>query len=108
MITKKIAIVGLGYVGLPLAVEFSKKFDVVGFDIDKKRISQLLSGYDKTQEIEHSFLKKNQKLNFSFQLEEIKDCSIFIITVPTPVNQYKVPDLGPLLSASEMIGSLLK
>lgn len=106
--TKKIAIIGLGYVGLPLAVEFSKKFQVVGFDIDEKRILELISGFDKTKEVNRDSLTGNENLKFSFVLEEIRDCQIYIITVPTPVNHFKVPDLNPLLKASSMIGSVLK
>ncbi len=106
--TNKIAIIGLGYVGLPLAVEFSKKFKVVGFDVDENRIVDLISGFDKTKEVNRSSLIGNENLKFSFHTEEIKDCKIYIITVPTPVNQFKVPDLNPLLKASSMIGSVLK
>ncbi len=106
--TNKIAIIGLGYVGLPLAVEFSKKFKVVGFDVDENRIVDLISGFDKTKEVNRTSLIGNENLRFSFHTEEIKDCKIYIITVPTPVNQFKVPDLNPLLKASSMIGSVLK
>ena len=105
---KKIAIIGLGYVGLPLAVEFSKKRDVIGFDINYKRVDDLKSGIDDTSEVNFKDLKNTNNLAFTTNLDDIKDCSIFIITVPTPVHADKGPNLTPLKSASEMVGSILK
>ena len=104
----KIAIVGLGYVGLPLAVEFSNKFKVYGFDVDKKRITELKNGHDNTKEIDSVSLKNNKNLKFSSDISIIRDANIYIITVPTPVDKNNKPDLQPLKSASKMIGSLLK
>lgn len=103
----RICIVGLGYVGLPLAIEFAKKYPVVGFDISTKRIEELKSGLDRTLEISSEDLKQT-KAQFVYQTEEIKNCNIFIITVPTPINESKQPDLKPLLSASKTVGSILK
>jgi UDP-N-acetyl-D-glucosamine/UDP-N-acetyl-D-galactosamine dehydrogenase len=103
-----IAIIGLGYVGLPLAVEFSKKFAVIGFDINTERIGELTNGHDRTQEISSEILKKTTNLLFSTELEAISDCNIFIITVPTPIDKYKKPDLKPLISASRTVGRILK
>jgi UDP-N-acetyl-D-galactosamine dehydrogenase len=105
---KKIAIIGLGYVGLPLAVEFGKDLQVIGFDINTTRISELINGVDKTLESTSEQIKSSKKLTFSSSLEELRDCNIFIVTVPTPIDQFKAPDLRPLLSATAMIGSLLK
>ncbi|AUC82955.1 nucleotide sugar dehydrogenase [Lacinutrix sp. Bg11-31] len=110
---KKIAIIGLGYVGLPLAVEFAKKYKVVGFDINNSRIDQLNSGHDSTLEVSDSNLESvlNQKENglaLSFNAEDIKSCNIFIVTVPTPVDKNHRPILTPLIKASETIGKVLK
>jgi UDP-N-acetyl-D-glucosamine/UDP-N-acetyl-D-galactosamine dehydrogenase len=104
----KIAIIGLGYVGLPLAVEFGKVFDTVGFDINEKRIGQLLEGFDSTLEVEKEELRKVKKLNYTSDVEDIRRCNIFIITVPTPIDEHKNPDLAPLIKASQTVGSLLK
>lgn len=104
----KIAIVGLGYVGLPLAVEFSKKFSVVGFDINTSRISELESGFDRTKEIGNDEILACTNLKFTNNSEKIANCNIYIITVPTPIDKFKKPDLTPLLSASKVIGSVLK
>lgn len=111
---KKIAIIGLGYVGLPLAIEFAKKYQVIGFDISEKRIDELQQGIDLTQEanlkdLEVVILREDESgLSFSSVLADLTHCNVFIITVPTPVDQWKVPDLKPLLNASAAIGSLLK
>jgi UDP-N-acetyl-D-galactosamine dehydrogenase len=105
---KKIAIIGLGYVGLPLAVEFGKKREVVGFDIDEKRIQELKSGIDNNKEIYPGDLKNSKNTIFTSKLSDIAECSIFIVTVPTPVHVDKGPNLTPLISASEMIGGILK
>ena len=108
MVNKKIAIIGLGYVGLPLAVEFGKKFNVLGFDINKQRIDELNLGIDKTKESNKENIKSAVNLTFSSNSDELKSCNIFIVTVPTPINHFKTPDLGPLLDASSMIGKNLK
>jgi UDP-N-acetyl-D-glucosamine/UDP-N-acetyl-D-galactosamine dehydrogenase len=104
----KIAIIGLGYVGLPLAVEFGKKYSVVGFDVNSKRIEQLKNGFDSTLEVESSELKKSELLNFTDSTDDIAKCNIFVVTVPTPIDQNKCPDLTALKKASEMIGKVLK
>ncbi|MBC7750583.1 MAG: nucleotide sugar dehydrogenase, partial [Candidatus Saccharibacteria bacterium] len=104
----KIAIIGLGYVGLPLAVEFGKKRAVVGFDIHKARIEALKSGQDRTLEVTDSELASAKLLQFTHQIEDLQDCQIFIVTVPTPIDQYRQPDLTPLIKASETIGKVLK
>ena len=103
-----IAIIGLGYVGFPLAVEFGKQYPTLGFDIDATRISELNRGYDRTQEVSDAQLKASAQLKFSSELTELAACNTFIVTVPTPIDHFKKPDLGPLLKASEMIGSVLK
>jgi UDP-N-acetyl-D-galactosamine dehydrogenase len=104
----KIGILGLGYVGLPLAVEFGKVMDVVGFDINKERISELQGGFDRTKEVEASELKTAKGLKYSYTVEDLRAVSYFIITVPTPVDEYKKPDLTPLIKASETTGKVLK
>lgn len=104
---KKIAIIGLGYVGLPLAVEFGKKRPVIGFDINEARIRELQNGHDRTLEVEDDELKTASQLSYSSDLSVLKEASIFIVTVPTPVNEYKQPDLTPLKKASETVGKAL-
>ena len=104
----KLAIIGLGYVGLPLALEFSKKKKVIGFDINKKRITELNSGIDKNLEFRKNDLKKVKRLSFTNKVEKIKSANCFIITVPTPVDKLKQPDLTPLTKASKMVGKILK
>ena len=104
----KITVVGLGYVGLPLAVEFSKKYPVVGYDIDIKRITELNNGIDRTNEIPTSEITNNNNLKFIFALKESTDSNVFIITVPTPVDRNNKPNLNPIKSASLMVGSHLK
>ena len=108
MKNKKIAIIGLGYVGLPLAMEFDKSREVVGYDIDTKRIEELQSNYDNTLEVNSKELKNLKNTIFTNELSDIKECVIYIITVPTPVHIDKGPNLTPLISASEMIGKVLK
>ena len=103
-----IAIIGLGYVGFPLAVEFGKQYPTLGFDIDATRISELNQGYDRTQEVSDAQLKASDQLKFSSELNDLSACNTFIVTVPTPIDHFKKPDLGPLLKASEMIGKVLK
>ncbi|WP_201628757.1 Vi polysaccharide biosynthesis UDP-N-acetylglucosamine C-6 dehydrogenase TviB [Psychrobacter maritimus] len=104
----KIAVIGLGYVGLPLAVEFGKHLPVVGFDINASRIAALRAGTDHTLEVSDEELTQASHLNYSSDIQALKDCNFFIVTVPTPIDDYKQPDLTPLIKASEAIGSLLK
>ena len=103
----QIAIVGLGYVGLPLAIEFAKKYSVIGYDINQSRISDLQKSFDKTLEVEKSELLEAKSLAFTSDLDEIRNCNIYIIGVPTPVNNKKEPDFKNLRLASEAIGSIL-
>jgi UDP-N-acetyl-D-galactosamine dehydrogenase len=106
---KKIAIIGLGYVGLPLAVAFSKKFEVIGFDINQRRIQELKNGHDHTLEIEDHLLSSvSNNLSYSFNIQDIKDFNIYIITVPTPVDKANRPNLMPLIHSSKTVGSVLK
>ena len=104
----EIAIIGLGYVGLPLAVEFGKHRKVLGFDINSARIAQLQSGHDSTLEVEPHDLAAASHLRFSSNAADLKDCQVFIVTVPTPVDQANRPDLTPLIKASETVGRALK
>jgi len=104
----KIAIIGLGYVGLPLAIAFSKQHEVIGFDINGQRVQELQAGIDKTKEIEPEQLIGIKNLTFSSDLTDIGKCVVYIITVPTPINHFKSPDINLLLKASAMIGLLLK
>jgi UDP-N-acetyl-D-galactosamine dehydrogenase len=112
--TARIAVIGLGYVGLPLSIEFAKKYKTLGFDINKERISDLLRGQDSTGEADVDELKKALReydgvgLGLSSNVEDLRLCNIFIVTVPTPVDHFKSPDLKPLLYASELIASALK
>ena len=103
-----IAVIGLGYVGLPLAVEFGKQRKVVGFDINAARIAELRAGEDNTLEVDAVELGQAKYLTFTDDLTDLADCSIFILTVPTPIDEHKRPDLTPLLKASEIIGKVLK
>ena len=103
----RIAVIGQGYVGLPLAVEFGKKCYTVGFDIDQKRISDLQKGKDFTLEISDSELSQSSNLSFSSNIDAIKNCNVYIVTVPTPIDEYKKPDLSPLIKASEMLGNIV-
>ena len=104
----KIAIVGLGYVGLPLAVEFGKQIPTVGFDINKRRIEELRQGRDSTLEVSSEELAEAGKLSYVDSIDGIADCNVYIATVPTPIDRYKRPDLSPLESASRTIGKVLK
>ncbi len=104
----KIGVIGLGYVGLPLAVEFGKQYNVVGFDINKDRVEAVNLGNDETLQTTPVEIKEAKGLILSDQLESIKDCTVYIITVPTPVDENKIPDLKPLLTASAMVGAILK
>ncbi len=105
---ERIGIIGLGYVGLPLAVEFGKILEVVGFDINQLRIDELKKGIDRTLEVDKVELSSSTLLSFSTNPEELKKVNYFIITVPTPVDEYKTPDLTPLIKASETVGKVLK
>ena len=105
---KKIAVIGLGYVGLPLTVEFGRQRKVVGFDIDYKRIQELQNDIDNSKEVSTRELKNSKNILFSNNLIDIKDCTIFIVTVQTPVHIDKGPNLIPLINASEMLGKILK
>jgi UDP-N-acetyl-D-galactosamine dehydrogenase len=104
----RIGVVGLGYVGLPLAVEFGKHFDTVGFDVKPARIAALRRGVDTTLEASKAELKNAKQLTFSTDLAELKRCRVFIVTVPTPIDEYKRPDLTPLILASESVGRALR
>ena len=106
----KICVIGLGYVGLPLAHAFSSKYQVVGFDISKWRIDELTSGYDRTLELSKEQVNEaiNNGMKFSLDINDIKDCNIYIVTVPTPIDKNKRPDLTPLIKASETVGKVLK
>jgi UDP-N-acetyl-D-glucosamine/UDP-N-acetyl-D-galactosamine dehydrogenase len=103
----KIALIGLGYVGLPLAVEFGKKFETIGFDINDARVQELKEGKDSTLEVETDELQQATLLSYTTSSDEIQDCNIYIVTVPTPIDKHKRPDLTPLIKSSEMIGKLL-
>lgn len=118
MNTHKISVIGLGYVGLPLAVEFGKKFPTVGFDINQLRVDELSGGHDRTLEVEDEYLKRvisgtdagclpGAGIKFSTSSEDLKDCNIYIVTVPTPVDKNNRPDLTPLYKASETVGKVL-
>ncbi|MBD1399614.1 Vi polysaccharide biosynthesis UDP-N-acetylglucosamine C-6 dehydrogenase TviB [Pelovirga terrestris] len=103
-----IAIIGLGYVGLPLAAEFGKHFPTVGFDINQQRIDELRRGYDRTRELESTDLQAAEHLRYASKLEDIARCTVYIVTVPTPIDDHKKPDLRPLLAASASVGKVLK
>lgn len=105
---QKLAVIGLGYVGLPLAVEFGKTRPVVGFDINAARIAELRAGEDATLEVDPAELASAAELSFSDDIEDLRDCSIFIVTVPTPIDASRRPDLTPLFRASETVGKVLK
>jgi UDP-N-acetyl-D-galactosamine dehydrogenase len=104
----KITIIGLGYVGLPLAVEFGKKFSVVGFDINAKRLDELRAGHDRTLEVSAADLKDSSHLTFSSNIDDTRQSDYFIVTVPTPIDAYNRPDLTPLIKANETVGKALK
>jgi len=110
LLNAKIAIIGLGYVGLPLAHAFSSKYEVVGFDIAKWRIDELSKGYDRTKELSDDQVKEclDNGMKFTLDVQDIKDCNIYIVTVPTPIDKHKRPDLTPLIKASETVGKVLK
>lgn len=108
MSQKKIGLIGLGYVGLPLAIEFGKSREVIGFDINEKRISELQKNIDTTLEISADEFLDSKFLNFTSDKNDLRDCKIFIITVPTPIDNYKRPNLNPLIESSKIVGSVLK
>jgi len=108
MSDSRIAIIGLGYVGLPLAIEFGKLFETIGFDVKQSRIEELLAGKDSTLEVTSEELENAALLSFTSNEEDIKNSNIYIITVPTPIDDFKKPDLAPLISASKTVGGLLK
>ena len=104
----KIAVIGQGYVGLPLAIEFGKKYPTLGFDINQARIDELKKGIDHTNEASTEQLISANQLIFSAKINDIKDCNIYVVTVPTPIDEFKTPDLNPLRGASKMLGEILK
>ena len=106
--TARIAVIGLGYVGLPLAVEFGRKFDVVGFDVKKERLKMLRQGVDVTLETSSEDLENARFLRYTDSIDDLRDRDIFIVTVPTPVDEHKQPDLTPLIRASETVGKAIK
>ena len=108
LVNDRLAIVGLGYVGLPLAVEFGKHYETVGFDVNPVRINGLRAGKDRTLEVDGQELASAARLRFSDQVEDLRDCNVFIVTVPTPIDSAKRPDLVPLTRASESLGRVLK
>ncbi len=103
-----VAVVGLGYVGLPLAVEFGKHFNTVGFDIKPDRVDELRKGRDSTLEVDSAELAEAKKLTYTTKLSDLEACRVFIVTVPTPIDEYKRPDLTPLVKSSESVGQVLK
>ncbi|MCG5923944.1 Vi polysaccharide biosynthesis UDP-N-acetylglucosamine C-6 dehydrogenase TviB, partial [Acinetobacter baumannii] len=104
----KIAIIGLGYVGLPLAVEFGKHKPTIGLDIDQKRILELQSGHDHTLEVTSDELRQVKLLSYTADIEDLRNSNFFIVTVPTPIDDFKQPDLTPLIKASQSIAKVLK
>lgn len=104
----KIAVIGLGYVGLPLAVELGSRYPTIGFDINRARIDELLSGKDSTLEVESEKLSQVENLTFTDQTSSLEECNVYIVTVPTPINEHKQPDLSPIISASHTVGKVLK
>ena len=104
----KVAVVGLGYVGLPLAVEFGKHFHTVGFDIKAARVAELKKGRDSTLEVEPAELRAAKQLSYTTDVKDLRPCKVYIVTVPTPIDGYKRPDLTPIVRASELLGGVLK
>ncbi len=104
----RLAIIGLGYVGLPLAVEFGKQMPTVGFDINSHRIAELRAGRDSTLEVEPGLLAEAKQLSYTDSIDDIRHCNVYVVTVPTPIDRFKRPDLGPLEGASKMLGGILK
>jgi UDP-N-acetyl-D-galactosamine dehydrogenase len=108
IIKTRIGVIGLGYVGLPLAVEFGKKFHTVGFDTKLERVRELRLGRDSTLEVSSEELIEAKKLSYSSDITSLKRCNVFIVTVPTPIDKFKRPDLGPLEKSSEMVGKVIR
>src|SRR5690606_8125504 len=104
----QLAIIGLGYVGLPLAVEFGKHYPTLGFDINQARISELNKGEDHTLEVSSEELKQADKLSYSSNLDDLRRANVYIVTVPTPIDKHRQPDLTPLIKASETLGKVIK
>ena len=104
----KLAVIGLGYVGLPLAVEFGKASPTIGFDINAERIGELNRQEDRTLEVSTEEMAEASHLSFTSNIEDLRTCKVFIVTVPTPINSHKQPDLTPLIKASEAIGSVMQ
>ena len=102
-----LAVIGLGYVGLPLAVEFSKKIKVLGFDINEKRIDELKNNNDRTLEIKSEIIKNSKNLTLTCDIDSLCDANVYIVTVPTPIDTHKKPDLKPLLKVSKMLGKII-
>ena len=105
---QKVAIIGLGYVGLPLAVEFGNSIETIGFDISESRIEDLKKGIDQTLEVNSEDIQKSRHLNFTYNLDDLKDVNVYIVTVPTPIDEVNRPNLNPIINASKMIGKYLK
>jgi UDP-N-acetyl-D-galactosamine dehydrogenase len=103
----RIAVIGLGYVGLPLALELANLFDVLGFDISHRRVAELQDGHDRTREVPAAWLQDRRRIAFTSDPAELKNCNVYIVSVPTPIDRYRVPDLGPLLAASRTVGRVL-
>ncbi len=104
----RVGVIGLGYVGLPLAVEFGKRYETTGFDVRPERIAELRRGRDRTLEVEPRDLRAAKRLRFTADLKDLRRCRVFVVTVPTPIDQHKQPDLGPLERASDSVGRVLK
>ncbi len=103
----KLGIIGLGYVGLPLAVEFGKKYPTMGFDINTKRVRELKQGHDFTLEVSGEELADSEFISYSSDVDDLKDCNVYIVTVPTPIDKNKQPDLTPLVKASAMLAKVI-
>ena len=103
-----LSVIGLGYVGLPLAVEFGKSLNVIGYDISENRIDELKSNFDKTLELNSQQIKESKGLSFTSKIDELSKCNAFIVTVPTPIDSNNEPNLEPLINASKMVGNILK
>ena len=104
----KIAIIGLGYVGLPLSIEFGKAFKTIGFDTKQSRVADLKRGHDSSFEVTSEKFQESKRLTFTNDVNDIANCNVYIITVPTPIDEYKKPNLMPLITASETVGKFLQ
>ena len=103
----KVAIIGLGYVGLPLAVEFGKKYPTVGFDINQSRVDELTKGHDFTLEVSSEELSSSVYMSYTSEISQLKNCNVYIVTVPTPIDEHKQPDLTPLIKASQLLAKVI-